>query len=233
MNEPSGTLLRTHFRNALNGLPGGLPKYDQEGLLDGLCILLCRPLFLYAIAPRVRRESYNADSTFGEKVSQALQDSDKKCNDDKGIDIDISKLKVKIKWTANATSTEDIEDNSDGDGDVGAWATQLLYGDNVLVEGRQVGITREDSFVQSFAWFCDEVEFLQFQFRGQSLATPLKLKLKLNLKAKSPVGAKGGMKKKASETDRVVKKRKTDQGKAQKLTLRFPKAVWNSVDEGM
>ncbi|KAG9191321.1 hypothetical protein G6011_09409 [Alternaria panax] len=45
--------LRSHLENWLHGLPGKLPPFDQTQLLDDLCFLLCSPLFLYAVSPRL------------------------------------------------------------------------------------------------------------------------------------------------------------------------------------
>jgi len=64
-------------------------------------------------------------------------------------DIDISALNMKIGW--------------DGE----SWATQLLYDNISLIEGREYNITRKADYAPSFHWFCEEARFLSCEFHAR------------------------------------------------------------------
>jgi hypothetical protein len=68
----------------------------------------------------------------------------------------ISHLEIRIRW----------HDDS--------WAAQLLYGDNVLLEGRQLDIEQEVGFVQSFWWFCEEASFLAYEYKAREHAAAVR-----------------------------------------------------------
>jgi hypothetical protein len=59
------------------------------------------------------------------------------------------------------------------DGD--SWATQLLYGDSSLIEGRQYNTTQKASFVPSFHWFCEEARFLSYEYHAREQAAMVAL----------------------------------------------------------
>jgi hypothetical protein len=63
--------------------------------------------------------------------------------------LDISQLNMCIKWTDNT------------------WATHLSYGNNVLLESRQLNVTQDAGCVQSFLWFCDEANFLAYEYKAR------------------------------------------------------------------
>jgi len=65
---------------------------------------------------------------------------------------DISNLEIRIKWS---------DDN---------WVAQLSYGDNVLLEGRELDAEQETGFVQSFFWFCEEAAFLAYEYKAREHA---------------------------------------------------------------
>lgn len=67
-------------------------------------------------------------------------------------EIKISMLTVHIKWDGNS------------------WATQLCYGDIMLLEGRQYHTAEEAGFTQSFLWFCEEARFLCYEFTARDYA---------------------------------------------------------------
>lgn len=48
-----------------------------------------------------------------------------------------------------------------------SWAAQLSHGDNMLLEGRQLNVNQEASFVQSFFWFCEEEKFLAYEYKAR------------------------------------------------------------------
>ncbi|KAH6876181.1 hypothetical protein BKA58DRAFT_381182, partial [Alternaria rosae] len=63
--------------------------------------------------------------------------------------IGISALNMRVGW--------------DGD----SWATQLLYEDVPLIEGRQYKTTQKAGFALSFHWFCEEARFLGCEFHAR------------------------------------------------------------------
>jgi hypothetical protein len=69
--------------------------------------------------------------------------------DNPNTTLDLTHLEIRIKWTEDA------------------WAAQLCYGENVLLEGRQLGVEQEVGFVQSFLWFCEEASFLAYEFKAR------------------------------------------------------------------
>jgi hypothetical protein len=54
--------------------------------------------------------------------------------------------------------------------DDGTWVAQLLFDNNVLLEGRQLNAELELGFVQSFFWFCEEATFLAYEFKAREHA---------------------------------------------------------------
>jgi hypothetical protein len=63
--------------------------------------------------------------------------------------LNVSDLKIRIRW------------NND------SWVTQFLYGDGVLLEGRQLNVEQEIGFVQSFFWFCEEANSLAYEYKAR------------------------------------------------------------------
>jgi hypothetical protein len=157
--------LRQHLQETLEELPNNLPHYDEMRLLseclytfgprplltspDDLCFLICSPLFLYAITPRL---------TTPLAPSTPLPPTPKSMTSDKPTNaFDISLLDIRIKWTDNS------------------WVAQLSCSDNILLEGRQLNVKQEVGFVQSFFWFCEEASFLAYEYKAREGAwTPRK-----------------------------------------------------------
>jgi hypothetical protein len=65
---------------------------------------------------------------------------------------DIASLEIRIKW----------EENS--------WASQLTYGNNVLLEGRQHHVQQKAGFAQSFFCLCEEARFLACEYKAREHA---------------------------------------------------------------
>ena len=42
-----------------------------------------------------------------------------------------------------------------------------MYGDHVLLEGRQLYAEQDAGFVQSFFWFCEEASFLAWEYKAR------------------------------------------------------------------
>lgn len=56
-----------------------------------------------------------------------------------------------------------------------AWATQLRYGNAILIEARQQSIAEPLGCEKSSRWFCEEVKFLGYEFRARDRAAAEKL----------------------------------------------------------
>jgi hypothetical protein len=52
----------------------------------------------------------------------------------------------------------------------GSWVAQLLYCDEMILEGRQLNVEQEHGFVQSLLWFCEEASFLAHEFKAREHA---------------------------------------------------------------
>lgn len=63
--------------------------------------------------------------------------------------IDVSALNMKVAW------------------DGVSWASQLLYDDIPLIEGRQYKTTQKAGYALSFHWFCEEARFLSCEFQAR------------------------------------------------------------------
>jgi hypothetical protein len=121
--------------------------------IDDLCFLLRSPLFLHAIAPRLRRATTTSEANaIGLKTPDSLVNGN-----EKEYGIDTSALNMRVTW--------------DGD----SWATRLLYGDSSLIEGRQYNTTKKASFVPSFHRFCEEARFLSCEFHAREHAAMVTL----------------------------------------------------------
>ncbi|KAH3974148.1 hypothetical protein HBI56_090080 [Parastagonospora nodorum] len=150
--------LRNHLQETLEDLPNNLPQYDEMRLLgeqpegtannlhltpiDDLCFLLRSPLFLYAVTSRLTPP----------KPSDPLPPTPKSMTSESNKPttiFDLAHLEIRIKWVNNS------------------WAAQLSYGDNVLLEGRQLSVDQESGFVQSFFWFCEEASFLAYEYKAR------------------------------------------------------------------
>jgi hypothetical protein len=116
-------------------------------MIDDLCFLLRSPLFLYAIAPRLRRATNAMRSDPGLRADPHK----------KATHINISLLSMKIAWNGNS------------------WATRLLYGEASLIEGRKFNTTQKAGFNQSFHWFCEEARFLSCEFHAREHAATVAL----------------------------------------------------------
>ncbi|KAI4614490.1 hypothetical protein J4E83_007144 [Alternaria metachromatica] len=137
--------LRSHLQSSLDDSLGRLPSHDRTQLLDDLCFLLRGPLFLYAIAPRIRRATASSQrDTTGLMTPSWLADE---CVKEEGIDI--SALNMKIGW--------------DGE----SWVTQLLYDNISLIEGREYNTKKKAGYAPSFHWFCEEARFLSCEFHAR------------------------------------------------------------------
>jgi len=103
------------------------------------------PLFLYAVAPRIRRGTASSQrDTTGLMTPSSLADESVK---EEGIDI--SALNMRVGW--------------DGE----SWATQLLYDNISLIEGREYNTTKKAGYAPSFQWFCEEARFLSCEFHAR------------------------------------------------------------------
>ncbi|KAF1921544.1 hypothetical protein BDU57DRAFT_584629 [Ampelomyces quisqualis] len=143
------TRLRNHLKETLEELPNNLPKYNQPRLLDDLTFLLCSPLFLYAMSPRLTApdtETYAPPTPVSMKSNKSDTTS---VTSHKSSRFELSHLEIRIRWADEA------------------WATQLVYSDKVLLEGRQLNAEWEEGFVQSFFWFCEEAAFLAWEFKAR------------------------------------------------------------------
>ena len=121
--------------------------------IDDLCFLLHSPLFLYAIAPRLRRATTSLKSDAQNLVTAgSLVNGTKKAEE-----IYRYGLKMMVVWDGNS------------------WATRLLYGETPLMEGRQYKTTEKAGSGKSFHWFCDEVRFLSCEFRAREHAAMVAL----------------------------------------------------------
>ncbi|KAF2026853.1 hypothetical protein EK21DRAFT_102930 [Setomelanomma holmii] len=138
--------LRSHLKDTLEDLPDNLTQYDELRLLDDLCFLLRSPLFLYTISPRLIKPSPRFPHEPHTPMSMN-HDNDKSDNV-----FDMLHLEICIKW----------EDDS--------WTTELLPGENVLLEGRQLDVEQKMGFIQSFWWFCEEASFLAYEYKAREYA---------------------------------------------------------------
>ncbi|KAI4636952.1 hypothetical protein J4E93_010742 [Alternaria ventricosa] len=137
--------LRSHLQSALDDSLGKLPAQDRTQLLGDLCFLLRSPLFLYAIASRIRRATATSErAATGLMTPNSL--ADERVKED---GLDISALNMKIGW--------------DGE----SWATQLLYDNISLIEGREYNTTKKAGYAPSFHWFCEEARFLSYEFHSR------------------------------------------------------------------
>ncbi|KAI4933172.1 hypothetical protein J4E85_003576 [Alternaria conjuncta] len=137
--------LRSHLQSSLDDSLGRLPSHDRTQLLDDLCFLLRSPLFLYAIAPRIRRAAATSErAATGLMTPSSLADERAK---EEGINI--SALNMRVGW--------------DGE----SWATQLLYDNISLIEGREYKTTKKAGYAPSFHWFCEEARFLSYEFHAR------------------------------------------------------------------
>lgn len=111
-----------------------------------LCVLFCSPTFLYTISPRVKRAqpSFRRDSV--------TQDTPNDNSETNACSLDLSHLSIRTEY-----------DNR-------SWATQLMFADQMLLEGRQLNVDEEDDFCQSFLWFCYEASFLAYEFKAKDNA---------------------------------------------------------------
>ena len=48
-----------------------------------------------------------------------------------------------------------------------SWATQLLYDNISLIEGREYNTTKKAGYAPSFQWFCEEARFLSCEFHAR------------------------------------------------------------------
>jgi hypothetical protein len=87
---------------------------------------------------------------------------------------DITSLDIHIKWDKNG------------------WATQLMHGDSVLLEGRQRNVSQELGFVQSFLWFCEEASFLAHEYKARENAWAAKKGDAANVAGLEQGGKAGG-----------------------------------------
>jgi hypothetical protein len=115
---------------------------------DDLSFLLRSSLFFYAISPRIK--SAEISSTLVSPTPKSVM-NDRDCKVANAIDV--SNLDVRIHWGN------------------GSWVTQLLYRNEVLLEGRQTNVEQEDGFFQSFFWFCEEASFLAYEYKARERAT--------------------------------------------------------------
>ncbi|KAE8846609.1 hypothetical protein HRS9139_01176 [Pyrenophora teres f. teres] len=149
---PSKDEIRCRLERALYELPN-LPKYKHNKLVFQLRFLLRNPSFLYTMTLRLRAEDRRLEQpATAVQTSQSLQtrqDGDKSPVPKKRIDID--KLNMEVKWEEEGNS----------------WVMRLRYGESNLIEGRHLRATKDAGFVQSFHWFCDEVEFLFYEYRAR------------------------------------------------------------------
>jgi hypothetical protein len=174
-NDVEGDRLRDHLQNALSELPNDLPTYNKEQLLgqyspyftlnklttttDDLCFILRSPLYLYAMAPRLRRAERAAETSrirmlTPKSTYSGISSPEAKREPNDGIDT--QNLIMDIQWSGEC------------------WVTRLLYGESMLVEGRQRA-SRKAGFVHSFRWFCDEARFLCYEFSAREHAATVRL----------------------------------------------------------
>ncbi|KAF1940049.1 hypothetical protein EJ02DRAFT_313560, partial [Clathrospora elynae] len=183
--SPAATVearFRRRLRNTLDELPSQLPPYNEGQLLDDLYFLLRSPLFLYAITPRLHRANTSPEPlATGLMTPDSMKDGcfpkESGCEDD----LDIAKLHMDIKWDGNS------------------WATQLQYGESVLLEGRQLNNIEEISFARSFQWFCEEARFLRYEFKARDHAAAVRLGTAIDTE---PVEVRGEMSRAASDGKR-------------------------------
>lgn len=50
------------------------------------------------------------------------------------------------------------------------WATKLCFGNAVLIEARELNVKRGKGCQKSLKWFCEEVEFLAYEYRAREAA---------------------------------------------------------------
>lgn len=117
--------------------------------VDDLCFLLRSPLFLYAISPRLTTPS---------SPSTILPPTPKSMTSDMCDTIfEVTHLEIRVK------SADD------------SCVAQLSYGDNVLLEGRQLDVEQEARFVQSIFWFCEEASFLAYEYKAREHAWAVRM----------------------------------------------------------
>ncbi|KAH8725890.1 hypothetical protein GQ44DRAFT_739374 [Phaeosphaeriaceae sp. PMI808] len=150
--------LLSYLKDILEGLPNNLPHYDEVQLLGGtlmtddLCFLLQSPLFLYAISPRLKRAE--SRPSYEPATPNSVLDD----NEEPDHRLDISKLCMRIKWINNS------------------WIVQLRYGTSAILEGCQMNVIQDVGFIQSFFWFCEEANFLAYEYRARENASALPIK---------------------------------------------------------
>ncbi|KAH7371028.1 hypothetical protein BKA66DRAFT_444432 [Pyrenochaeta sp. MPI-SDFR-AT-0127] len=144
-------MLRSHLESTLRALLNNSPKYDENELIENLCFLFKSPLFYFAIRPRLRQAKQSHYETVWR--AESLEDHIYKTN---GVH-PFSKLNVRITWDGQS------------------WATQLLYDESMLLEGREMHAKLEKGFEQSFHWFCDEARCLWYEFKGREHAAAVRL----------------------------------------------------------
>ncbi|EUC47294.1 hypothetical protein COCMIDRAFT_90539 [Bipolaris oryzae ATCC 44560] len=163
--------LRGHLQEVLDKLPQDLPTYHHEELLgkhqqhtsciyltlalDGLCFLLHSPLFYYAVSPRIRREEQKARSS---ETNAATTQTPIVKNAHEGV------IREPATYLALSKLCIDIKQEENG------WVTRLLYNNAILIEGRDLCKEEDSSFITSFRFFCEEVEFLSSEFRSRERA---------------------------------------------------------------
>ncbi|KAI1526582.1 hypothetical protein PtrSN001C_010183 [Pyrenophora tritici-repentis] len=148
---PSKDDMLCRLECALDKLPN-LPKYKHNKLLFQLCFLLRSPSFLYTMTLRVRAEDRRLEPLATRiQTSQSLQTKQGGHDSELPIKrINVAKLNIEVKWEEDGNS----------------WVTRLRYGESNLIEGRHLRTTKDAGFVQSFKWFCEEVEFLYYEYRS-------------------------------------------------------------------
>lgn len=107
-------------------------------MIDGLIFLLHSSLFLYAVAPRLRL------AIRGHHVGDLAA-----TYTPTAPTMDVHHLVVTTVYNNNS------------------WTTQLRFGDAVLIEARALNVERVKGCEVSLKWFCEEVEFLNCEYRAR------------------------------------------------------------------
>lgn len=100
------------------------------------------------------------------------------------------------------------------------WTTRLLYITATLIKGREYLPPKDTGFVPSFRFFCEEVEFLSYEFRAREHAAAVACGIAVDNKARKS-GAQSPMSADEKKKRRLVRLKirfKMARGRARRVT---------------